>query len=90
MAKIWDREKKCWVSVKSLKDLTFRSTPGFKFFVSKAYKEPGFVVTEETTGARVTSPQKSKIAAIRGAKEWLKSIGLESFQRAVDIAMKER
>lgn len=89
MAKIWDREKKCWVSVKSLKDLTFRSTPGFKFFVSKAYKEPGFVVTEETTGARVTLPQKSKTAAIREAREMLKSAGLERLQRVVDNAMNE-
>ena len=89
MARIWDREKKCWVSVKALKSLTFRSVPGFKFFVNKAYKELGFVVTEETTGARVSYPQKSKTAAIREVRERLKSIGLEKFQRAVDNAMKE-
>lgn len=47
-AKIWNQEKKYWAKVEVIKNLYFKSAPGFKFFLHKGYKEPGFVVSEET------------------------------------------
>lgn len=87
VARIWDREKRCWVEVKPLRFLTFRAVTGFKFFLHKAYKEPGFVVTETTTGARITFPQKSPTAAVRESRAKLQQIGLEKFCKAVDRAL---
>ena len=87
VARIWDREKRCWVEVKPLRFLTFRAVTGFKFFLHKAYKEPGFVVTETTTGARITFPQKSPTAAVRESRAKLQQIGFESFCKAVDRAL---
>jgi len=84
VARIWNREKRCWVKVKPLRFLTFRAAPGFKFFLSKAYKELGFAVTETTTGARLTFPQKSKTAAVKEARAKLQQFGFESFCKAVD------
>ena len=89
MSQIWDREKRCWVKVKALKNLTFRSVPGFKFFLHKAYKESGFVVTEEISGARVGDPQSSKTAAINSTRDKLKFIGVERLQQAIVKAMKD-
>jgi hypothetical protein len=87
VARIWDREKRCLVEVKPLKFLTFRAAPGFKFFLSKAYKELGFVVTETTTGARVTFPQKSMTAAVREARTKIQQLGTEKFCVAVKKAL---
>ena len=90
VARIWDRKKRCWVEVKPLKFLTFRAAPGFKFFLHKAYNEDlGFAVTETTTGARVTYPQKSKTAAVREARIRVQSFAPELFQQAVNRALKE-
>lgn len=89
VARIFNTVKKCWVEVKPLRFLTFRAAPGFKFFLHKAYKEPGFVVTETTTGARLTFPQKSKTAAVKEARTKVQQIGFESFCKAVDRALEE-
>ena len=89
VARIWDREKRCWVEVKPLKFLTFRAAPGFKFFLSKAYKEKGFVMTETITGARVTFPRASKTAAIRESRNKIKFTGIDLFQRAIRKALLE-
>ena len=86
-AKIWNQEKKYWAKVEVIKNLTFKSAPGFKFFLHKGYKEPGFVVSEETSGARVGWPQISKTAAIKAAREKLKSVGLEKLIKAVNVAI---
>jgi hypothetical protein len=87
VARIWDREKRCWVEVKPLRFLTFRAVTGFKFFLHKAYKEPGFAVTEITTGARVTFPQKSMTAAVREARTKIQQLGTEKFCVAVKKAL---
>ena len=84
VARIWVIEKLCWIEVKPLKFLTFRVAPGFKFFLSKAYKELGFVVTETTTGARITFPQKSPTAAVRESRAKIQQMGLENFRKAVE------
>jgi len=89
VARIWDREKRCWVEVKPLRFLTFRAAPGFKFFLHKAYKELGFAVTETTTGARLTFPQKSPTAAVRESRAKIQQIGLEKFCKAVEKALEE-
>ena len=89
VARIFNTVKKCWVEVKPLRFLTFRAAPGFKFFLHKAYKEEGFAVTETTTGARVTYPQKSKTAAVREARIRVQSFAPELFQQAVNRALKE-
>ena len=89
-AKIWNQEKKYWAKVEVIKNLTFKSAPGFKFFLHKAYKEPGFVVSEETSGARVNYPKTSKTAAIKAAREKLKIIGPERVSKVVDEAINER
>lgn len=87
VARIWDIKKRCWIEVKPLRFLTFRAAPGFKFFLSKAYKELGFAVTETTTGARLTFPRKSKTAAVRESRAKLQQIGLEKFCEAVEKAL---
>jgi hypothetical protein len=84
VARIWDIKKRCWIEVKPLRFLTFRAAPGFKFFLSKAYKELGFVVTETTTGARITFPQKSPTAAVRESRAKIQQMGLENFRKAVE------
>ena len=90
VARIWNREKRCWVKVKSLRFLTFRAAPGFKFFLHKAYKEPGFAVTETTTGARLTFPQKSKTAAVKEARAKVQQFAFESFCKVVDRVLEEQ
>lgn len=90
VARIWDIKKRCWVEVKPLRFLTFRAAPGFKFFLSKAYKELGFAVTETTTGARLTFPQKSPTAAVRESRAKLQQTGLEKFCKAVEKALEEQ
>ena len=89
VARIWVIEKLCWVEVKPLRFLTFRVAPGFKFFLHKAYKELGFAVTEITTGARITFPQKSMTAAVREARTKIQQLGTEKFRKAVDRTMEE-
>ena len=89
VARIWNIKEKCWVEVKPLKFLTFRAVTGFKFFLHKAYKEPGFAVTETTTGARLTFPQKSPTAAVRESRAKIQQIGLEKFCKAVEKALEE-
>ncbi|HBZ35490.1 MAG TPA: hypothetical protein DEO33_03595 [Rikenellaceae bacterium] len=86
-AKIWNQKKKYWAKVEVIKNLTFKSAPGFKFFLHKGYKEPGFVVSEETSGARVCWSQTSKTAAIKAARERLKSVSLEELIKAVNVAI---
>jgi hypothetical protein len=86
-AKIWNQEKKYWAKVEVIKNLTFKSAPGFKFFLHKGYKEPGFVVSEETSGARVALPLPNKTVAIKNAREKLKSIGLERLTEAVNVSI---
>jgi hypothetical protein len=70
--------------VKPLRFLTFRAAPGYKFFLHKAYKELGFAVTETTTGARITFPQKSPTAAVRESRAKIQQMGLENFRKAVE------
>jgi len=87
MKRIRDNKNERWIKMKSIKELTFRSAPGYKFFLHKAYKENGFTISEETTGFAVTIAS-SKTAAIESARKILKYIGGERFDSLVAEALK--
>ena len=83
MKKIYDQKKKKFVRVGVLKNLTFRSAPGFKFFLHKSLGEDGFTVSEEISGCFIVQAVKSKTAAINEARGKLQFQGVERLRDAI-------
>jgi lactam utilization protein B len=81
---IYAKDQEKLIPARSLKNITHPNHPGYKFFAHRAYKEDGYTVSEETTGARIISAYSHLQNAITAAENRLSEVTADQMRKAVN------